>query len=123
MLRIEDIAVVMHEANRAMQLVAGQQVDPEWKDAGWRQEATIASIRDMLAGNTDFKAQHDRWRAERLADGWKYGPVKDPAQKTNPLLVEFEDLPALDRLKDPLRLAILTVLLPVLIVAPSEITA
>jgi hypothetical protein len=45
---------------------------------------------DQLAG-----IEHERWRAERVAAGWKYGPVRDDAAKLNPLLVPWADL-ALD---------------------------
>ncbi|MFT3852288.1 MAG: NAD-binding protein [Ilumatobacteraceae bacterium] len=44
--------------------------------------------RDALAA-----AEHERWRAERLAAGWAYGDVRDDASKRNPLLVPWSDLP------------------------------
>lgn len=42
---------------------------------------------EMLA-----KLEHDRWEAERRADGWVYGPTKDAASKQSPYLVPWEDL-------------------------------
>ena len=39
------------------------------------------------------RAEHDRWRAERRAQGWTYGPERDDARKRNPLLVDWEELP------------------------------
>jgi voltage-gated potassium channel Kch len=39
-------------------------------------------------------AEHERWRAERLAAGWTYGRERDDVQKHNPLLVQWADLPA-----------------------------
>jgi ppGpp synthetase/RelA/SpoT-type nucleotidyltranferase len=36
--------------------------------------------------------EHGRWNAERLLEGWKYGPVKDGTQKINPSLIAWEDL-------------------------------
>jgi ppGpp synthetase/RelA/SpoT-type nucleotidyltranferase len=44
--------------------------------------------RDMLA-----KLEHARWNAERLLEGWRYGPKKDLEKKINPYLVEWEKLP------------------------------
>lgn len=41
--------------------------------------------------------EHERWRAQRLAEGWKLGPTKDEAAKTNPLLVPWGDLGDGDR--------------------------
>jgi Trk K+ transport system NAD-binding subunit len=39
------------------------------------------------------RREHERWLAERTAAGWRYGPVRDDAQRLNPLLVPFDDLP------------------------------
>lgn len=38
--------------------------------------------------------------AHKLADGWKFGPVKDPIAKLHPCLVPFEDLPKEEQTKD-----------------------
>lgn len=39
------------------------------------------------------KALHNAWMQEKLAQGWKYGPVKDFEKKTHPDLIPYEDLP------------------------------
>jgi hypothetical protein len=36
--------------------------------------------------------EHGRWTIERLRSGWRYGPVRDPANKVSPYLVPWEDL-------------------------------
>jgi hypothetical protein len=38
--------------------------------------------------------EHERWRAEREAAGWRYGATRDDATKVNPLLVPWSDVPA-----------------------------
>ena len=43
--------------------------------------------RDMLA-----RLEHARWNAERLLEGWRYGPVKDLAKKLSPYLVAWDKL-------------------------------
>jgi hypothetical protein len=40
------------------------------------------------------RMEHDRWLAERGRAGWSYGPTRDPQKKTNPLLVPWDQLPA-----------------------------
>lgn len=35
-----------------------------------------------------------------IADGWEYGPVKDPEAKEHPCLVPFSDLPREQQAKD-----------------------
>ena len=37
--------------------------------------------------------EHARWKAEREADGWRYGPTRDDAAMHNPLLVAWDDVP------------------------------
>jgi hypothetical protein len=36
--------------------------------------------------------EHARWNAERLLEGWKFGPVKDIAGRINPFLVPWDQL-------------------------------
>lgn len=38
-------------------------------------------------------AEHARWKAEREAAGWTWGPVRDDAARHNPLLVDWAGLP------------------------------
>ena len=40
---------------------------------------------------------HERWAKERIADGWKYGEVRDDAAKTTPCLVPYEELPEVEK--------------------------
>lgn len=48
----------------------------------------LSEIAELLAENT-----HDIWAKARLEEGWRYGPVRDNAAKTNPCLVPYENLP------------------------------
>lgn len=36
---------------------------------------------------------HDVWAQGRIAEGWTYGPVKDPEKKETNLLVPYGELP------------------------------
>jgi hypothetical protein len=47
---------------------------------------------EKLAGAT-----HETFRAGKERDGWTYGPEKSEEKKTHPLLVDWEDLPAVYR--------------------------
>jgi hypothetical protein len=42
--------------------------------------------------------EHQRWEAERRRNGWRPGPIRDPARKLSPYLVPWEDLT--DEIKD-----------------------
>ena len=49
---------------------------------------------------------HANWMAEKIADGWTYGEVKDADAKTHPCMVPYDQLPEFEKKKDALFLAI-----------------
>ena len=48
----------------------------------------VLALAEQLARNT-----HEVWAAQRLKDGWVWGPARDDAQKQHPCLVPYEELP------------------------------
>ena len=48
----------------------------------------ILELIERLAANT-----HDVWSAQRIAQGWSYGPQRDDERKENPCLVPYDELP------------------------------
>jgi RyR domain-containing protein len=108
---VNDIARVCHEANRALQMIAGDpSPSPAWEDAPvWQRKASVDSVRSIQAGATP-ESLHESWRALRLAEGWVYGEVKDPEKKTHPCLVPYEELPQDQQLKDRVFCVIVVVL-------------
>ena len=38
------------------------------------------------------EANHDTWAAQRISQGWTYGPARDDATKQTPCLVPYSDL-------------------------------
>jgi hypothetical protein len=44
--------------------------------------------------------EHERWAADKLRSGWRYGPERDDAGKIHPLLVDWAQLPESERDKD-----------------------
>lgn len=98
-----DIAQVCHEANRALQLINGEDVvSPVWEEApDWQKESAIDGVKKALSGLTPVEL-HENWSNVRRADGWVYGPVKDEVAKTHHCLVPYEQLPASQQLKDHL---------------------
>lgn len=98
------IAQVVHESVRALQKANGQPASPAWgRAAKWMKEASVEAVRWRLANpKANASAQHDRWMAEKIAGGWKYGRAKNAVKKTHPLMVAYRDLPEIERLKDAL---------------------
>ncbi len=104
---IADIARVCHEANRAYCATLGDTSQPAWDDAPqWQTASAIAGVRFALEGGKTPEDSHKSWLAQKAADGWKYGPVKDADLKEHPCFVPYGELPAAQRRKDHIFLAV-----------------
>ncbi len=109
MMQIVDIAKVAHEVNRAYCAAFGDHSQPTWDVAPqWQRDSAIAGVMFHLA-NPDAgpAASHESWLREKEADGWKYGPVKDPAKKEHPCYVPYNELPVEQKAKDYLFTAVI----------------
>jgi DNA-binding transcriptional MerR regulator len=109
----EDIARVIHAANRELQIVQGDpKPSPPWDDAPeYQVSQNVASVIVALADrNQTPEANHQGWLDRMTADGWTYGAVKDADAKTHPDLVPFADLPHGEQQKDRLFIAIVRAL-------------
>lgn len=109
---VEAIARACHEANRAICETYGDQSQKPWGAAeGWQRDSAIKGVRFALDNPTaPPSAQHDAWTADKIADGWVYGAVKDADAKTHPCLVSYDDLPPEQRVKDGVFKAIVNAL-------------
>lgn len=108
----EAIAMICHEANRALCLSHGDDSQRPWDQAeGWQRDSAIKGV-EFARANPDAgdSAQHDAWMADKIAEGWVYGAKKDPVAKTHPCIVPFGDLPAHQQAKDALFRAIVRAL-------------
>lgn len=103
-MNIENIARVCHEANRALCETQGDTSQKPWGEAeDWQRESTIKGVQFAIDNpEAPASAQHDAWSADKLADGWQYGAVKDPVAKTHPCLVPYSQLPVEQQAKDHL---------------------
>jgi DNA-binding transcriptional MerR regulator len=106
-----DIARIIHNANRDLQIIQGDPVpSPPWDDEDvpeYQRTQSIASVEDALRdpGRTP-EQNHEGWCERMRADGWTYGPDKDEDRKTHPALMPWEVLPEEQRVKDRLFIAI-----------------
>lgn len=104
---VDRIARVCHEANRAWRRAIGEEPGPGWDEAPLEQRVSCRDgVLYALSGVRTPRAQHEAWLAERRAQGWTYGPVKDPDAKRHPCLVDYDELPENQRIKDYLFLGI-----------------
>jgi hypothetical protein len=111
-MKIEEIAKVCHEANRAYCETLGDFSQVAWADAPeWQRHSAIQGVQWRL-DNSDaaVAASHDAWCDVKRRDGWNYGPVKDAEKKEHPCLVAYDKLPAAEKSKDALFVAVVKAL-------------
>lgn len=110
--KIEAIARVCHDANKAWCEAHGDDSQLPWEHAkGWQRNSAMKGVEFALQGRTPAE-QHQAWCEEKLGDGWVEGPVKDPDAKTHPCLVPYEQLDTWQRTKDALFLGVVHALAP-----------
>lgn len=109
---IEQIAQIVHEANKALCETAGDMSQKSWNDAAeWQKDAAREGVKEILTNkNISDGDMHIKWCEFKIADGWKYGPVKDGVKKTHPCLIPFAELDKIDQQKDALFVAIVRAL-------------
>lgn len=98
---MEGIARVAHEVNRAYCQALGDMSQPAWEDAPeWQRASARMGVDLHTMGDFGPEASHIAWMKQKLDEGWKYGPVKDPEKKEHPCLVPFSMLPVDQQAKD-----------------------
>jgi hypothetical protein len=109
-----DVARICNEANRAYCLTLGDPIPATWDDApAWQRESALLGVIYHLANpNSKPSDGHESWLREKVATGWKFGPVKDPEKKEHPCMVAYDYLPKAQKAKDALFLGICRALEP-----------
>jgi len=103
---VVQVARICHEANRAYCRTIGDESQPFWDDAPeWQKTSAINGVKYHLnaleAGQEPLPSMsHENWLKEKVEQGWKYGPTKDPDKKEHPCCVPYDDLPVEQKLKD-----------------------
>lgn len=115
-MRIVDIAKICHEANRAYCEALGDTSQLPWEDApGWQRQSAVNGVKFNLENpNAPASHSHDNWLAEKLEQGWIFGPEKNPELKQHPCCVPYESLPETQKRKDHLFKAIVNALAPLI---------
>jgi RyR domain len=107
--RVEVMARVCHEANRAYALAIGERAStlhPHYDEASEEIRASArAGVHKALEGATPEQL-HESWMRSKTAAGWIYGPVRDNALRVHPCLVPYHELPTEQQRKDALFYAI-----------------
>lgn len=104
---IYDIAKMCHEVNKIYCESIGDTSQPSWKDApNWQKISAFNGVIFAINNDVSPEDSHKNWMDQKMKDGWKYGPIKDPEKKEHPCMVPYNELPKEQRIKDALFLAI-----------------
>ena len=96
-----EIAKVCHEVNRAYCKALGDNSQSAWEDAPkWQIDSALLGVKLHTETDAGPSASHDGWMAQKIAEGWIYGEVKDPEAKTHPCIMPFDKLPQNQQAKD-----------------------
>lgn len=118
---IEACARAAHEVNRAYCLALGDTSQASWDESpDWQKSSSRNGVAGVLLSGDGPEDSHRSWLAEKVANGWKYGPVKDPDKKEHPCMVPYAELPETQRLKDDLFVSTVTELAVALGLAPES---
>lgn len=99
--KIEFIARVCHEVNKAYCEALGDMSQPKWEDAPqWQRESARMGVDLHLCGDFGPEASHTSWMKQKIEDGWVFGPVKDAEKKEHPCIIPFDALPREQQAKD-----------------------
>ncbi len=103
-MKVEQIARICHETNAAFCRAIGDDSQKPWDEAeDWQRQSAVRGVAYALSNpDAPASAQHEAWLEDKLRDGWKYGTVKDSDKKEHPCIVDYEDLPLEQRIKDHL---------------------
>lgn len=101
---VELIAKICHNVNRAYCQSIGDDSQPTWGDAPeWQIESAIVGAKyHLTTDGVTPEMSHESWLAQKAADGWKYGEVKDAEKKEHPCFRPYKELPAEQQTKDAL---------------------
>src|SRR5688572_18775172 len=101
---IHAIARACYEVNRAYCKGIGDDSFPPWEDAAdWQKAPNLAGVRYLIDHPNATPAEmHESWLNQKRSDGWKYGPIKDPAKLEHPAFLPYDELPQEQKIKDHL---------------------
>lgn len=116
LMTVEKIAQVAYETNRTYCALQGDKSFGPWEDApDWQKKTLLDGVMfHMKHPEAGPEVSHVNWLAHKLAEGWTYGPVKNPDLKQHPCCVPYSDLPPTQKAKDSLFIGVVRALIPLL---------
>jgi len=118
------IAQLVYETARLEAWLMDRRIpaEPWWeRDEDFRQRF-CDKLTDILTGAEipDPEKAHEEWVKEHKEKGWTYGPKLDLEAKTHPNMVPYDQLPAAERERDAVFLAIVQMARNLLVIYASS---
>jgi len=110
MITVAEIATICHEVNKAYCESINDHSQVSWNDAEqWQKNSAINGV-IFHRDNPDAEPSnsHENWLKEKTETGWVYGEIKDTKAKTHPCCIPYDELPAEQRAKDYIFLAVVS---------------
>lgn len=101
-MKVEEIAKVAHELNKAYCESIGDLSQPNWDSAPeWQKSSAVNGVNFHISNPTATPAgSHESWLRQKAEEGWKYGTVKNVETKEHPCFLPYENLPVEQKAKD-----------------------
>lgn len=118
-MKIEDIARIAYNLNRAYSLFMSDHSHPLWEEASEEdKKSTLAGVQYVLADKPDHpcpaEGLHAAWLAYKKAAGWTFGAVKSVERKKHPRMVAWHSLSDKQKIRDIIFGAVVQQLVPYL---------
>lgn len=99
--KIEFIAKLCHEVNKAYCESIGDNSQSSWLDAPqWQKDSAINGVKFHLDNEATPEQSHENWLKQKENEGWVYGEVKNVEKKTHPCYRPYNELPESQKSKD-----------------------
>lgn len=109
--KLEQIARVSYAAIKEYASTMGELL-PEWRNLNYEDRMARISGVKFRAENSHLSPRkiHEKWCEEMIAAGWMYSPKTNPVAKVHSCLVDYDELPREQQIKDYLFSAIVNAL-------------
>lgn len=96
----EQIASIVHEANRQLRLVLGCSPGPHWTECDQPlKDSVVNGVEKALKGATPEEL-HEEWVVCKGSQGWTWGVIRDHRNRRHPCMVPYAELPPDQQLKN-----------------------
>lgn len=108
------IARIAHEADRTLAAINGDMTVGGWNNLhGWERTSAIAGVKHAIAlPEASAATLHQLWINDKAEAGWMRGATFSLTDKKDPLLLPWNRLTPLQRLREEMFLAVVRSLSP-----------